>query len=249
MIGFFARHRTIANLLMIAVLALGATMLPTLQRETFPRIEPSRVQITVIYPGARPETVEESVCQRLENAVDGVDDVREITCEAVEGRATATVEMREGASLDRFAADVKTEIDAIGDFPDLVEDPVVRQLGLSLDEVATTIQRQNIDMPVGAIEARDGGVLLRFADERRSVDALRDLIVVTTREGGQVRLGDIARIDDRFELEEVKIDFDGEPAAFLQVSKSAGDDLLSVVARIAAFLALDRQRAPPGVRE
>ena len=48
---------------------------------------------------------------------------------ALEGGATAVVEMREGVDLDRFAGDVKTEIDAIDDFPDLVEEPVVKQLG------------------------------------------------------------------------------------------------------------------------
>ncbi|MEM6547466.1 MAG: efflux RND transporter permease subunit [Pseudomonadota bacterium] len=310
MIAYFTRHPTIANLLMIALLAIGATILPTLQRETFPRIEPSRVQVTVAYPGARPETVEESVCQRIEDAIDGVDDVFEISCEAVEGRATAVVEMLEGVDLDRFASDVKTEIDGIDDFPDLVEEPIVKQLGrtdfvasvavagtmsrpdlktyaelvkrrmqafggipkieitgfaerqfrvevldatlrqygLSLQDVATTIQRQNIDLPVGTIQGRDSEILLRFADERRSVDELRDLIVVSSEDGGQIRLGDIARIDDRFESEEVKILFDGVPAALLQVTKSASDDLLTVIGRIEAFLDVERQRAPPGVQ-
>ncbi len=309
MIAYFTRHPTIANILMIALLAIGATILPTLQRETFPRIEPSRVQVSVAYPGARPETVEETVCQRIEDAVDGVDDVHEITCEALEGSAVAVVEMREGATLDRFANDVKTEIDAIGDFPDLVEDPVVKQLGrtdfvasvavsgvmsrpdlktyaaevkrrmqafggipkieidgfaerqfrveildatlrqleLSLEDVAATIQSQNVDLPVGTIQAREGEILLRFADERRSVEELRSLVVVASEVGGQIRLGDIALIDDRFDREEVKILFDGEPAAFLEVTKSAGDDLLTVIGRIEAFLSEERQRAPPGV--
>ena len=127
-------------------------------------------------------------------------------------------------------------------------DATLRQFGLSLQDVATTIQRQNIDLPVGTIQGRDGEILLRFADERRSVDELRDLIVVSSEDGGQIRLGDIARIDDRFDNEEVKILFDGEPSAFLEVTKSAGDDLLTVIGRIEAFLAEERQRAPPGVR-
>ncbi|MEL6477532.1 MAG: efflux RND transporter permease subunit [Pseudomonadota bacterium] len=309
MIAYFIRHPTIANLLMIGLLAVGATMLPTLQRETFPRVEASRVQVSVAYPGARPETVEEAICQRIEDAIDAVDDVYEISCESVEGSASAVVEMREGGELDRFTDDVKTEVDAINDFPDLVEDIIVKQLGrtdfvasvavsgamtrpdlktyaeqvkrrmqtfggipkieidgfaerqfrieildatlrqvgLSLEDVATTIQRQNVDLPVGSIQARDGELLLRFADERRTIEDLRQLIVVSNEEGGQIRLGDIARIDDRFEREEVKILFDGAPAAFLSVTKSASDDLLTVVERIEAFLAEERQRAPPGV--
>ncbi|MEL6774675.1 MAG: efflux RND transporter permease subunit, partial [Pseudomonadota bacterium] len=146
MIAYFTRHPTIANLLMIGLLALGATILPTLQRETFPRVEPSRVQVSVAYPGARPETVEETVCQRIEDAIDGVDDVFEITCEALEGRATAVVEMQEGVDLDRFANDVKAEIDAINDFPDLVEEPVVSQLGRT-DFVASVAVAGNMSRP------------------------------------------------------------------------------------------------------
>ncbi|MEL6265932.1 MAG: efflux RND transporter permease subunit, partial [Pseudomonadota bacterium] len=289
MIAYFPRHPTIATLLMIGLLAIGATILPTLQRETFPPIEPSRVQVSVAYPGARAETVEETVCQRIEDAIDGVDDVFEISCEALEGRATAVVEMREGTNLDRFASDVKTEIDGIDDFPDLVEEPIVKQLGrtdfvasvavsgamsrpdlktyaeqvkrrmqafggipkieisgfaerqfrveildatlrqfgLSLQDVATTIQRQNIDLPVGTIQGRDGEILLRFADERRSVEALRDLIIISSEDGGQIRLGDIARIDDRFESDEVKILFDGEPV--VDAGDVAETDLAAVL--------------------
>ncbi|MEM9093687.1 MAG: efflux RND transporter permease subunit, partial [Pseudomonadota bacterium] len=129
MIDYFARHPTIANLLMIAFLAIGLVTAPGLQRETFPRIEPSRVQVSIVYPGARPETVEEVVCQRIEDAVDGVDDVEDIQCEAREGVATATITILEGRDLDRFFADVKTEVDAIDDFPELVETPIVKQLG------------------------------------------------------------------------------------------------------------------------
>ncbi len=43
MIRFFASHPTLANLLMIGLLAIGIALAPTLKRETFPRIEPRRV--------------------------------------------------------------------------------------------------------------------------------------------------------------------------------------------------------------
>ena len=102
MIRYFAAHPTAANLLMAAFIVGGLFAAPTLQRETFPRIEPRNVQITVPYPGARPEDVEEAICRRIEDAVDGVNDIFEVTCEAQEGVGTATIEMAEGADLDRF---------------------------------------------------------------------------------------------------------------------------------------------------
>ena len=129
MIRFFAAHPTAANLVMIAILSLGIFAIPQLQRETFPTVEPRRVEITIVYPGARPEDVEQRVCQRIEDALDAVNNVSEVACEANESRARAVVEMNEGKNLDRFFAEVKTEIDSIDDFPDQVEEAVVKQLG------------------------------------------------------------------------------------------------------------------------
>ena len=118
MIRYFAKHPTAANLLMLAFIVAGLFAAPVLQRETFPRVQPSKVEITVLNPGTRAEDIEEALCQRIEDAIDGIDNVSEITCEAREGRARAVAEMVEGANLDRFTTDVRTEIDAITDFPD-----------------------------------------------------------------------------------------------------------------------------------
>ena len=131
MIRFFAAHPTAANLLMVAFLLLGLAFAPSVKRETFPDIPAKSVEVRVPFPGAVAEDVEEAICQRIEDAADGIDNRDETRCEAREGVAVATVVMREGSDLDRFLDDVKTEIDAIADFPDAAEDPVVRQLGRS----------------------------------------------------------------------------------------------------------------------
>ncbi len=121
MIRYFARHRTAGNLVMFAFIIGGLFAAPVLQRETFPRIQPNKVEVQVLNPGARAEDVEEAICQRIEDAIDGIDNVAEVTCEAREGFARAVVEMAEGGNFDRFTTDVATEIDAITDFPDQVE--------------------------------------------------------------------------------------------------------------------------------
>ncbi|MEJ2123283.1 MAG: efflux RND transporter permease subunit [Alphaproteobacteria bacterium] len=309
MIRFFANHPTASNLLMIALLAIGISLVPTLKRETFPRIEPNKVQVSVLYPGARPEDVEEAICRRIEDAVDGVDNVYEMGCEAREGRATATLESTEGTNLDRFFSDIKTEIDAIDQFPDNAEAPIIRQLGrtdfvasvavtgptslpdlkayaedikakmlrggaipkveikgfsdhqlrieipktmlrqfgLSLSGIADTISRQNVDLPAGSIETKEQEILVRFADERQTVGALRDLIVVSGASGGQVRLGDIAKITDRFEHDEHRITFNGKPAAVLDITKTSQQDVLNVIDAVNKFLESERKIAPPGV--
>ena len=139
MIRYFAAHPTAANLLMIFFLVLGVAATPLLKRETFPEIPPNLIEVAVAYPGASAEEVEEAICQRLEDAIEGVADVHEVRCEARESRATATIEIVEGGDFDRLLTNIKTEIDATDDFPSEVETPTVRQLGLSDFVVAIAV--------------------------------------------------------------------------------------------------------------
>ena len=131
MIRYFVDHPTAANLLMVAFLLVGLAFAPSVKRETFPDIPARSVEVRVPFPGATALDVEESVCQRLEDAADGIDNRDETRCDAREGLAIATLVMREGSDLDRFLDDVKSKVDAITDFPDAAEPPVVRQLGRS----------------------------------------------------------------------------------------------------------------------
>lgn len=129
MIRWFAAHPVAANLLMGAFIVIGLFALPELKRETFPDIKPEDVQITAVYPGASAEDVEDAVCQRIEEAVEGVEGLNEVRCEARENTAQAIANMREGDDIERFTEDVKSEVEAIDSFPDDVERPIVKQLG------------------------------------------------------------------------------------------------------------------------
>ena len=131
MIRFFAAHPTAANLLMAALLLLGLAFASTVKRETFPDIPARSVEVRVPYPGAASEAVEEAICQRIEDAAEGIENREETRCEAREGMAVAVLVMHEGSDFDRFLDDIKTRVDAIADFPDAAEDPVVRQLDRS----------------------------------------------------------------------------------------------------------------------
>jgi multidrug efflux pump subunit AcrB len=128
MIRFFAGHATAANLLMLMFIVLGLVGLTTLRRETFPDFSEDMVQISVVYPGATAEDVEDAVCRRIEDAVDGVNYVLEMTSEARENMGSVTVEMEEGGDIRTFLEDIKTEVEAIDDFPEQAEDPIVREL-------------------------------------------------------------------------------------------------------------------------
>ena len=309
MIRYFAAHPTAGNLLMVALMALGLIATGNVKRETFPDLPATDVQISVPYPGATAEEVEEAICQRIEDVVDSIDDLEEKRCEAREGSAIATLEMVESGDMKRFLDDIKTEVEAIDSFPDEAETPVIKQLGrtdflatvaisgdtqptdlkayaedvkdrvllipgvsqvrikgfsehqirieiaadtlrqfgLSVDQLAAVIGRQNVKLPSGTIETSQNTVLIRFDDERRRPLDFENLVVVGADSGAEIRLGDIATITDRFELDEEKINFNGQRAAFLSVDKGKEDDTLSVIEDLKSFVERERQIAPKGL--
>ena len=309
MTRFFAAHPTGANLLMILLLVAGAVSLPQLQRETFPDFSIDAVQVDVVYPGATAEEVEEAICQRIEDAVDGLTDLDEARCSARENLGSATLDMRDDGDLNRFVTEVKAEIDAIDNFPDLAEDPVIRQInltdrvvsiavtgpmsepdlkvyaenlkdrltrdseinlvelqgfserqirieldavalrqfGLSVSDIANIVERQSVDLPSGIIETTERDILVRFDDERRSPLAFEDLVVIAGGTGAELRLGQIARITDRFEFVEDRVSFNGTRAALLQVSKTKEQDALDVLDAVQRFVETEQRRAPPAV--
>jgi hydrophobic/amphiphilic exporter-1 (mainly G- bacteria), HAE1 family len=123
----------------------------------------------------------------------------------------------------------------------------LRQHGLSVGDIAAVIERQSLDLPVGTIRAEQQELLVRFADERRRAGEVADLVVIAAPSGAELRLGDIARIEERFENEESRIMVDGRRAALLAVEKNRAQDSLDVMSDVRAFVDDEYSAAPPGV--
>ncbi len=307
---FFAEHPTASNLLMVTFLLLGVFVLKDIRRETFPDFSPSEVEITVKYPGANAEEVEESISQKIETALEEVSETLEVRSESLENRSRVVAEMLEGGNMIQFLDDIKTEVEAIDDFPKETEKPVIKllgrtdavvsiaitgpmsvsdlkffceqlkdkllalneisqvdlqgfsdhqiqiqvrakklmQFGLSINDITNVISSQNIDLPAGTLETPNKEVLIRFSDERQTVIEYQDLPIISAATGQEVRLGDIAKIVDRFELDEEKIIFNGQRAGILTIKKLKREDSLKIIQAIRNFLDKERQISPPKVQ-
>ncbi len=149
-IEWFANNTVAANLLMVVIALLGATAIPALERETFPEIPADEIEISVEYLGATPEDVEDAVCRRIEDALDGIEDVEEVRAEALESLGRVTVEVVEGADVQIVFEDVKTEVEAIDDFPERTELPIIRQLGRTEGVASIAVSG---DMPLSDLKA------------------------------------------------------------------------------------------------
>ncbi len=130
MIAWFAANPVAANLLMALLVVGGISSLPTIPKRTFPDIDIPVISISVEYLGAAPEEVEEGVCIRIEEAIDGVEGIEEIRSTAVEGVCGVSAELIVGADETRALADIKNRVDAITTFPAETEKPITAQVTL-----------------------------------------------------------------------------------------------------------------------
>jgi len=142
MIRYFASHQTAANILMFVILLAGLLVLPTLNKESFPEIATNKVKVTVPYLGASPSEVEEGICNRLEDATDGISFMEEQRCEARDNIGILTLDMQEEGNIQKFLDDVNTAVDSITDFPDNIEEPIVEELGRTKPVVSIAINAQ-----------------------------------------------------------------------------------------------------------
>ena len=90
----FPRNRVLANLILVMVLMLGAAALTAMNREVFPDFSMDTVMISVDYPGADPEEVEEGVSRKIEDVLDGMQGIRQYTTRSAENGAAAEIEIR-----------------------------------------------------------------------------------------------------------------------------------------------------------
>jgi multidrug efflux pump subunit AcrB len=124
-ISFMTRHAVAANLIMIFCLVGGFLLAGQIKQEVFPDLTFDMVTVSVPYPGASPEEVEQGIVLAVEEAVNGLEGVDEVTSVAREGSGVVNVELLEGADLQKLATDIENEVDRITTFPEDAEDAKV----------------------------------------------------------------------------------------------------------------------------
>jgi len=117
------------NVLMGALMLVGALCLATLQRETFPAFELEIVMVQVPYPGATPKDTEEAICQKIEEAIRSIDGIKKVNSIAKEGSGFVLAELRADVQdVQKVMSEIDREVNRIPSFPVLAEDPQVSQI-------------------------------------------------------------------------------------------------------------------------
>lgn len=124
-IAWMTHNRITPNLLMVIFLVGGFFMATRVKQEVFPEFDLGMVSIQVAYPGSSPEEVEQGIILVVEEAIRGLDGIKEITATASEGMGMIMAELEEGADQQRIYQDIKQQVDRIVTFPLDAEEPEV----------------------------------------------------------------------------------------------------------------------------
>jgi len=98
---------------------------------------------------------------------------------------------------------------------------------LSVPQVQQMILTSNLDFPTGNIQTRNQKILIRLAGKYKSVDELRNL-VVSSQNGIQIRLSDIADVQDTQKIAEKISRVDQKSAIVLQIVKQSDANAVAV---------------------
>ena len=139
LIYWFSVNPVAANLLMIIIILVGLMSLTSIRKEMFPTTQVSMVNITVAFPGASPLEVEEGVCLKVEQALNGINGIDKVTCTASENIGSVLVEIDDAYELGTVTNDIKNKIDGINSFPEQVEKPVVSQLDVAFQAIYVSV--------------------------------------------------------------------------------------------------------------
>jgi multidrug efflux pump subunit AcrB len=127
-ITWMAHNHVAANLLMMIFIIGGLVMSFSIKQEVFPEIDLDLVIVSVAYPGAGPEEVEDGIILKIEENLSSISGIKEIKSSASEGFGRVTAEMLPGEDADLIIQDIKSEVDRITTFPEEAEKPVVTKV-------------------------------------------------------------------------------------------------------------------------
>lgn len=133
-------NHVLANTMVLTVVVAGAFLSVTITREMFPESRPNKLLVSAVHPGVQPAEIEKSVTIKIEEAVRDVDGVEKVDSTVSEGLSLTVLTLfNEVKDVDAVLQEVRTEVDALTDLPDDVEEVTIRKLEPRLPVISAVV--------------------------------------------------------------------------------------------------------------
>jgi len=144
-------HPVTTGLIFLAFAILGVFALMRLPVDNFPDVESNTIMVMSSYPGASAEDVENNLTKLLENSLNGVSDLKNLTSNSRENISVLTLEFEYGTDIDEATNDVRDKLDMISQqLPDGASLPFLFKF--SVDDFPIMIMAATADQSVSALD-------------------------------------------------------------------------------------------------
>ena len=129
-----AVNKPISTLMVfIAIMVLGIASYIQLPVDQYPKMDPPYLTVMASYPGANASDIEENVTKILEDQLNSVDDLKEMTSTSYDNLGVVTLEFEWEANLDEASNDVRDAVDkAMQNLPDDIDRPTIMRFNTSM---------------------------------------------------------------------------------------------------------------------
>lgn len=279
--------------LFLVIGILGLLGFKSLQAELMPKFTPPTLNVQVIYPGASPTEVENSLTRKLEDALSSLEGIESVRSYSFEGMSMVFISFTYGTDIDKSMTDAQNKISSKkaelpsailnpminkitvddksvmtlslssdldpAEFSDLIEHRIVpeilripgagkvtsvgerkmevqvnldmevmRQLGMTPAMVLGTLRGANLDFPTGSLRSRNTNTTIRLSGKLESVEAIRNLVMMTMPNGTQIRLCDIADVVETVGETNTLARVNTEDAVLINIFKQSDANAISL---------------------
>lgn len=145
-IEYFIRYHVAVNVIVIAFAVFGIAGAYSLKSSFFPLVDSKNISITVAYPGASPQEVEEGIVLKIEDNLKGLDGVQRVTSTSRENSGSVNVEIEKGKDIDFMLLEVKNAVDRVPSFPVGMEPLVVSKQESVRQTISFAISGKDVNL-------------------------------------------------------------------------------------------------------
>jgi multidrug efflux pump subunit AcrB len=127
-VHMFAKHKVAANLLMVLMILAGLLGVDRLRTQFFPSFELDVITVSVVWPGATAEDIQEGLTIPIENAIEELAVIESIDATSQFGSSSFRVELVDGANLSQALDDISQRVNQSLTLPEGAEEPIITSL-------------------------------------------------------------------------------------------------------------------------